>query len=390
MARLVLAAIIVVLGVGVVVRAQMSDAAEDWRVRGVAALADAGVSASFPDGSFLADDTLTGYQAAVLVTRMLDVTRDLARCPDPGVEVLSDAVEFEDVPSDHWAGDAVRRVAALGVEEAFPDGRFGGDAFLSGYQFAFLLARALEAAEAQVACGELAGNAELARLSGEMDTLMASFEAGELRGPAGPAGSAGPAGPAGPEGPPGPPGPSGAVGPSGPAGAMGPVGPEGPPGEAGVPGPEGPPGPVGPMGPDGVAGPPGPEGPPGEVGPAGVAGPPGPVGPAGDDGPAGSDGVHCWELAADMAPWFDEDLDLDDPEDRLRACVGPPGPAGADGAVGPVGPPGPTGPAGPAGPTGPAGPAGQEGPRGPSGPRGPEGPEGPQGPPGPPGPPGGS
>ena len=341
MLRLLVAAVIAALGVGIVVYGQATEPGADWRSRGLASLDAAGVDVAFPDGTFLAGDSLTGYQAAYLVSRMLDVTSDRVGCPDPRAEVLSEPIQFEDVPSGHWAEEAVQRIAGLGIEEAFADGVFQGDSFLNGYQYAFLLSRALTAVEAQVACAELAGSASLARLSEEVDLLGERLEAGELQGPAGPAG------PRGPEGPAGPPGPVGARGEVGP---VGPAGPPGPTGSVGEVGPEGPAGPVGPPGPEGLVGPPG---------------------PAGDPGTPGDDGVDCWELAAEFSPWFDLDLDLVDPEDRLRACLGPPGPAG------------------PQGPAGPSGPPGQTGPSGPRGPAGPPGPEGPQGPPGPPGPPGG-
>ena len=397
MRRLIALVVVLVSGVGVVVHGQMSEPAGDWRGRAVTSLTSADIDVSFPDGSFLTGDTLTGYQAAVLVARLLDVTRDRTGCPDPAAEVLAPDARFDDVPEDHWAASAVQRVAGLGVDAAFPDGTFEGDTFLSGYQTAYLLSRALEASEQQLVCAELAGNVALARLREEVDTLQAELAAGDLVGPPGPPGPAGPsgeAGPPGPEGPPGPAGPEGAAGVAGPPGPVGPPGPIGPAGEVGAegaegpvgpmgpPGPEGPQGETGPLGPvgppgeagqDGEAGPPGPigpEGPAGPAGPLGAEGPPGPAGPPGPDGAAGSDGLNCWEIVLEGVPGVSSDIDLDDPAALLQACQGPPGPEG---------PPGPSGPAGPAGPEGPAGP------RGPSGPRGPEGPQGPPGPPGPPG-----
>ena len=397
MRRLIALVLVLVSGVGVVVHGQMSEPANDWRSRAVTSLRSADIDASFPDGSFLAGDTLTGYQAAVLVARLLDVTRDRSGCPDPAAEVLAPDARFDDVPDDHWAASAVQRVAGLGVEAAFPNGAFEGDAFLSGYQTAFLLSRALEASEQQLMCAEMAGNTTLERLRDEVDVLHEQLASGDLVGPPGPPGPEGPMGPPGPEGPtgpegpegapgadgpPGPMGPAGEVGPEGsegPVGPMGPPGPVGPPGEDGQDGQDGPPGPVGPVGPEGAqgeVGPPGPAGPPGEdgqdgppgpVGPVGPEGPAGPEGPPGPEGAAGSDGLNCWEIVLEGVPGVSANIDLDDPAALLQACQGPPGPEG------------PPGPAGPAGPEGPAGP------RGPSGPRGPEGPQGPPGPPGPPG-----
>ena len=361
MRRLIALVVVLVSGVGVVVHGQMSEPATDWRSRAVTSLRSADIDASFPDGSFLAGDTLTGYQAAVLVARLLDVTRDRSGCPDPAAEVLAPDARFDDVPDDHWAASAVQRVAGLGVEAAFPDGTFEGNAFLSGYQTAYLLSRALEASEQQLVCAELAGNTTLERLRDEVDTLQAQLASGDLVGPPGPPGPEGPMGPPGPDGPPGPEGPEGAPGADGPPGPMGPAGEVGPEGSEGPVGPIGPPGPVGPPG---EAGQDGEDGPPGPVGPVGPEGPAGPEGPPGPEGAAGSDGLNCWEIVLEGVPGVSADIDLDDPAALLQACQGPPG---LDG------PPGPAGPQGPAGP------------RGPSGPQGPEGPQGPPGPPGPPG-----
>ena len=44
-----------------------------WRAGAVDELNEAGVSTGFPDGSFLAENALTGYQAAFLVSSLLDV-----------------------------------------------------------------------------------------------------------------------------------------------------------------------------------------------------------------------------------------------------------------------------------------------------------------------------
>ena len=104
----------------------------DWRLAAVDHLADAGVETGFPDGSFLSRDPLTGYQAAVLVSRLLEAIDARTGCLDPDAGMTAGAA-FADVPDGHWAADAAGRVAALGVEQAFPDGAFRGDEPLNGY-----------------------------------------------------------------------------------------------------------------------------------------------------------------------------------------------------------------------------------------------------------------
>lgn len=299
----------------------------DWRSQAVESLSAEGIDPAFPDGSFLGEGTLTGYQAALLVDRLLSIVDERTGCPDEVAGLPTPEFRFQDQPEGHWASDAVRTVGALGVAEAFPEGEFKGSEFLTGYQTALLVSRALEVVEAKTACGESAAFDVASELTERLDTLEEGIADGSLRGPAGPKGDPGEPGPAGPPGPPGPPGPAGE---------------------------------------DGLAGAPGERGPPGPPGPAGPAGP---VGPAGEPGPPGADGtpgINCWDLNVNYVADLNEDTNMDGEIDVLD-CRGPEGPAG------PPGPEGPTGPRGPEGPAGPQGPAGPEGPQGPQGPQGPPG-----------------
>jgi len=78
---------------------------------------------------------------------------------------------FKDVPTDHWAYQAVQSLQSKGVVVGYPDGYFRGKRTLTRYEFAVALNKAIE-----------------------------KFGGGSV-GPAGPAGEAGPAGPAGDVGP---------------------------------------------------------------------------------------------------------------------------------------------------------------------------------------------
>ncbi len=235
----------------------------DWRSDAVASLADAGVPVSFPDGSFLGSDPLTGYQAAVLLNNLLETIQARTGCGQIIVASNTPTTSFSDVPEDHWAAGAVARLASLGVGEAFPSGEFRGGEFLTGYQTAFLVSRVLEVLAAQTGCGALEVQETVSTLALQVTDVQNALAAGTLQGPPGPQGPPGEQGPPGPSGEPGPPGPQGPpgeqglTGPAGPAGAQGLTGPIGPPGP---PGPEGPPGPQGPVGPVGATGPAGPPG----------------------------------------------------------------------------------------------------------------------------------
>lgn len=315
----------------------------EWGRTAVRDLTAAGVDVSFPDGSFLGEGTLTGYQAAALVDSMLSQVDAATGCPDLLVSGPDDEFAFVDVPTQHWASAAVERIASLGVRDAFPDGSYDGDAFLSGYQTALLLSRAMDLAAEKIDCGEARLYERVDTLAEMLESVLADIDDGSLVGPPGPVGPEGPLGPAGPQGP------------QGVQGERGPIGLPGRPGE---------------------------QGPQGETG---AVGPVGPEGPVGATGAAGVDGVACWDLDQDRQGSEAEDMNGDGAVnlDDCRGIPGPTGPAGPPGPQGPQGEPGPQGPPGPQGEEGPTGPTGPQGPEGPEGPAGPQGPQGPQGPPGP-------
>lgn len=104
--------------------ALVQTADSSWRGAAVDDLNRAGVDVAFPDGSFLGEDALTGYQAAALAGRLLQTIDARSGCatelpPEPtGL--------FADVPADHWSQAALRRLSTLQLNDAFPDG-FDGD-----------------------------------------------------------------------------------------------------------------------------------------------------------------------------------------------------------------------------------------------------------------------
>ena len=92
---------------------------------------------------------------------------------------------FADVPTTHWAYDAVQQLAARGMVAGYSDGAFSGRRTLTRYELAVVLHRMRMEAQHQI---------------------------GALRpvpGPRGSKGDLGPPGPAGPKGERGDPGPPG-------------------------------------------------------------------------------------------------------------------------------------------------------------------------------------
>ncbi|MDQ7842488.1 MAG: S-layer homology domain-containing protein [Armatimonadota bacterium] len=55
---------------------------------------------------------------------------------------------FADVPTDHWAFDAIAELAAKGIVEGYPDGTFKGDRAMTRYEIAMVVARILARIEA--------------------------------------------------------------------------------------------------------------------------------------------------------------------------------------------------------------------------------------------------
>ncbi|MBS3933217.1 MAG: S-layer homology domain-containing protein [Truepera sp.] len=166
-----------------------------WAADAVARVAELGIVIGFPDGTFRGNEGFTRYQAALVVSRLLDVVeRDMAALrafSETEIAALRNAVA-------ELAADLDALGARVGTLE---------QTLLSEIELL---------------------RAQLAQLTAELDAIRADIAAGVLQGPPGPQGPAGPPGPPGPVGPAGPPGP---VGPQGPEGPPGPPGPAGPPGE---------------------------------------------------------------------------------------------------------------------------------------------------------------
>ncbi len=67
-----------------------------------------------------------------------------------GMAAPAMANPFADVPEDHWAYDAVSKLAAVGLVEGYPDGTYGGTRMMTRYEAAMVFARTLARLEALV------------------------------------------------------------------------------------------------------------------------------------------------------------------------------------------------------------------------------------------------
>ncbi len=71
---------------------------------------------------------------------------------------------FPDIPANHWAGDAVERIADLGIVIGFPDGTYRGNEAFTRYQAALVVSRLLDVINDNV-------NAALALTQADVDSL---------------------------------------------------------------------------------------------------------------------------------------------------------------------------------------------------------------------------
>jgi hypothetical protein len=161
---------------------------------------------------------------------------------------------FVDVSEGHWAGDAVERIADLGIVIGHPDGTYRGDEAFTRYQAALVVSRLLDVIDRNVGAAAAFADDDLAalrdavaRIGDGLDALEARVSALETGASAGPdadrvtelerrvemlsaeverlrealaevPATTGPVGRVGPEGAPGP---AGSEGPRGPVGAPG-------------------------------------------------------------------------------------------------------------------------------------------------------------------------
>ena len=57
---------------------------------------------------------------------------------------------FADVPTDHWAYDAVNELAKQGIVNGYPDSTFGGKRALTRYEFAMAIQRMLQEVQRRI------------------------------------------------------------------------------------------------------------------------------------------------------------------------------------------------------------------------------------------------
>ncbi len=78
--------------------------------------------------------------------------------------LAQNSTSFPDIPANHWAADAVSRIANLGIVIGFPDGTFRGNEAFTRYQAALVISRLLDVVNQNV-------NSSLAMTKSDIESL---------------------------------------------------------------------------------------------------------------------------------------------------------------------------------------------------------------------------
>lgn len=88
----------------------------------------------------------------------------------------SSATPFSDVPANHWAYQAIQSLAADGLVEGYPDGKFKGDRPMTRYEMAVVIARVIAKVQEMMPTG-YASKADLDKLSKLIDAFKDELDA---------------------------------------------------------------------------------------------------------------------------------------------------------------------------------------------------------------------
>jgi hypothetical protein len=91
------------------------------------------------------------------------------------------AQAFPDIPADHWAGEAVTRIADLGIVIGFPDGTYRGNEGFTRYQAALVISRLLDVIRADMDAMKALTDADIASLRNALQELASDVAAQDVR-----------------------------------------------------------------------------------------------------------------------------------------------------------------------------------------------------------------
>lgn len=94
---------------------------------------------------------------------------------------MADGHDFPDVPANHWAGDAVHRIADHGIIIGFPDGTFRGNESFTRYQAALVISRTVAVLSANSEAANAMTADDIASLRNALQSLASDVSANSVR-----------------------------------------------------------------------------------------------------------------------------------------------------------------------------------------------------------------
>ena len=88
---------------------------------------------------------------------------------------------FPDIPAGHWAGEAVSRIADLGIVIGFPDGTFRGNESFTRYQAALVVSRLLDVVQENMDSMQAMTDADIEALRNALQELASDVAAQGVR-----------------------------------------------------------------------------------------------------------------------------------------------------------------------------------------------------------------
>jgi hypothetical protein len=88
---------------------------------------------------------------------------------------------FPDIPAGHWAGEAVSRIADLGIVIGFPDGTFRGNESFTRYQAALVVSRLLDVIQSNLDAMQAMTDEDIASLRNALQELASDVAAQGVR-----------------------------------------------------------------------------------------------------------------------------------------------------------------------------------------------------------------
>ncbi|SDF18381.1 S-layer homology domain-containing protein [Sporomusa acidovorans] len=110
---------------------------------------------------------------AIVPLALMSITMAGIPVVDNPVHAAAATASFSDVPADHWAYDAVGKLVKAGLVDGYTDKTFKGDRTMTRYEFAFIVAKAMDKFESADEANKMLIDKLSAEFAGELNRLGA-------------------------------------------------------------------------------------------------------------------------------------------------------------------------------------------------------------------------